>query len=91
MRAKIHIVESTDDYILIKDMYNLHAPSMTITNDAEAVVEHLFEQQLVGPSTRIFYIDTDCRVDELLHKYSAFDGFKFGYDTLQDFYDNINN
>ncbi len=88
MRAKFTVVEITNKYILLEDQSSVYTPSMTITNDAEAVVDDLYEKRLISPSTRIFYIDTDGRVDELLHKYRAFDGFQFGYDTLQDFYDN---
>ena len=88
MRAKYTLVEANDKYVLIEDCSSDQYPSMSITNDAESVVEDLFEKHLVGQTTRIFYIDTDGRVDELLHAYRRFDGFQFGYDTLQDFYDN---
>jgi hypothetical protein len=87
MRATFTVVENTKKYILLKDEA-ITTGTMSITNDAEDVVDFLFENNLIGPSTRIFYIDTDDRVDELLHAYGKFDGFKFGYDSLQDFYDN---
>ena len=87
MRANFTVVEITDKYILIQDNCSNANPSMTITNDAEDVVEDLFEKNLIGPFSLIFYIDTDGRVDELLHEYRRFIGFRSGYDTLQDFYD----
>lgn len=47
--------------------------SMSITNDAEAVVEHVLSQG--SPDVRIFYKDTDGQWDELVHDGKAFTAF----------------
>jgi len=89
VKANFKLEESNDKYVLIRDLCSDSNPGMTLTNDAESVVEYLFDKNLLGNQTRLFYIDTNGRVDELLHLYRKFDGFKFGYESEQDFYDNF--
>ena len=89
MKANFKIEESNNTYVLIRDLCSEQNPSMSITNDAESVVDFLWHKNLLGKQTRIFYIDTEGRVDELLHHYRKFDGFKFGYISEQDFYDDF--
>lgn len=74
-RAQYKLVSVTDDLVLIED---LNGP-VSITNDAEAVVQEVIEW--VGGFTedgrpyRIHYIDTMGNTDELLHDRGKFTGF----------------
>lgn len=58
--------------ILVIDQYDDSSPTMSVTNDAEAVVAHV-----VGHygDHRIAYRDTDGRWDELRHQAGVFRGF----------------
>lgn len=58
--------------VWIVDDYNDHQPTMSVTNDAEAVCAELHAQ---WPNHRIIYRDTEGKWDELLHKAGAFTGF----------------
>lgn len=51
-----------------------HDGSVSITNDAEAVVAHVLPQ-LKAQSDRILYKDTDGNWDELKHNGQEFTGF----------------
>lgn len=84
LKSKFTIVENTDKYILINDDCELYQ-SMSVTNDAENVVEFLYKNGLLKNNKRIFYIDTMERVDELLHTLDYFDGFKAGFDSMSEF------
>lgn len=87
MNARIKVIGSTDKLILIRDESRTYN-SISITNDAEAVVEHLHSHSLSVGKT-IFYIDTYDRVDILKHDNNGeFTGFKCGYDTIDEFYEN---
>lgn len=83
--SKFDILGYGKNYVLIQDKCdddNYYA--MSVTNDAENVVRYLMNIfELKGK--RIFYIDTDGRVDELEHDGEKFTGFKFGYDNLNIF------
>ena len=51
---------------------------LTVTNDAENVVRELAVQGLLPAGRRLFYYDSDGRLDELLVKDGAFVGFAPG-------------
>jgi hypothetical protein len=51
---------------------------LTITNDAEWVVEQLVREGQLPPGRRLFYIDSDGQKDELLVKDGRFAGFAPG-------------
>lgn len=53
-----------------------HDAGMSITNDAENVIEWLFEQNLLREDEHVVYRDTDGVWDELLHKDGKFIGFR---------------
>jgi hypothetical protein len=82
-KAKFKVIEQTDEYILIKDECIKHE-CMSITNDAEAVVEYLLKNYSVR-NKKIYYIDTAEQVDELEHNNEKFIGFKPGYEDIHIF------
>jgi len=63
-------------FVLIKD----NGIGMSITNNAERVVEELLNRNDAYNITnkRLFYIDTDNQCDELIHDNTEFTGFAFG-------------
>lgn len=69
-RAQYDIVKETTDTVFIEDVGHTH--TMSVTNDAEAVVYNLFNQ---FGNKRIIYKDSDGRWDELLHNEGQFTGF----------------
>jgi hypothetical protein len=59
--------------ILIYDEYRDDAPTMTVTNDAEAVVA---EAVAMHGNYPIAYLNTDGRWDQLHHDNGKFQGFR---------------
>ncbi len=76
MRCNFIIVESTPDKILLRDIgpWNQY---ITITNDAEAVVERFFPE-LKG--RQLLYYDSDGKLGELLIEA---DGTFYGYGEIK--------
>lgn len=72
-KAAFSIIDIEPHWITISD--KIGAGKMSITNDAEAVVEHLLRRH---PGKRIFYYDSDGYLDELAHDGVRFTGFKAG-------------
>ena len=74
MRANWVTIDSTDEYVLIRDVgpWDVH---MSVTNDAEAVVKALVATGHLG-TRKLFYIDSDGRTDRLLVENGEFAGFK---------------
>lgn len=84
IKSSFNILEHTDNYVLISDNA-LIKETMSITNDAENVVEHL-HKQLNLKNKDLYYIDTDGRVDLLVHDNNGkFINFKAGYDSIDEF------
>jgi len=54
---------------------------MSVTNDAEGVVDYIAYHFDLS-QRRLFYIDTDGVIDELLVHNSAFAGFKAGHEGV---------
>lgn len=53
-------------FVLIKDNCN-DCGSMSVTNDAENVVRHLLDlDNCLKPEMRLFYFDSDGRLDEIV-------------------------
>lgn len=69
MRAASYRVIQSSPTIMIED---LDGP-LSVTNDAEAVVEKLLERY---GDKRIFYYDTQGELSELTHDGERFTGFK---------------
>jgi len=75
--ANYVIVAVGPDRIVIRDVGPWHE-YMTVTNDAENVVRELTVQDLLPAGRRLFYYDSDGRLDEILVKDGTFVGFAPG-------------
>jgi hypothetical protein len=74
MRARYVVVRNTEnDPLVIRDV---GVECMSITNDAEAVVEDLWGMGMLPPGRRVFYYDSNGDLDELLIEDGRFAGFK---------------
>lgn len=80
-RAAYDIVQVREDVIVIRDLHCEARPTMSITNDAEAVVSELARR---FPGRRIMYYDTEGRLDELCHDGGVFTGFAPGPERQHD-------
>lgn len=70
-KAAYH-VRVVPDANLVYDDYDDSSPTMSVTNDAEAVVAEVVRMH---GDRRIAYLDTDGRWDELRHERGVFKGF----------------
>ena len=77
MRFAYDIIREEPDAIWIEDLSN-SVGCMSITNAAEYVIEDLIGKGLLFPGKRVYYTDTDGRIDELCHNGVAFTGFAPG-------------
>ena len=76
--AEFVAVAVEDDYIVVKDVGHLTG-CKSVTNDAEAVVELIIKDFGDDFNNRkIYYIDSDEQLDELVHDGEKFTGFHFG-------------
>lgn len=77
-RARYVVVpnESDRECLVIADVG--HINGVSITNDAEWVVEHLFKEGLLHEGRRLFYYDSDGRKDEIVVRNGKFSGFAPG-------------
>jgi hypothetical protein len=66
--------DSPSEPLIIRDTG--HMSGCSVTNDAEAVVQHLHEQGLLNNGRRLLYFDSDDELSELLHDGPVFKGFK---------------
>jgi hypothetical protein len=73
------IVEETDEHIIIRDLCGQpgYESWMSVTNGAENVVRHLIKEHHCA-GKRIYYYDTDGRLDQLKHNGRAFTDFGDG-------------
>jgi hypothetical protein len=72
-------MEETADYIYIRDVGGNYR---SVTNDAEKVIEKLTTENNLG-NRRVFYMDTEGQIDELVHKGNRFTGFKHGHERFE--------
>lgn len=72
VRASFEVIRVTDSAVYLEDMDG----PVSITNDAEAVSQYVFEKH---GDVRIFYIDTQKARDELVHTKGRFNTFKCGW------------
>ena len=70
VKADVEVVVHTADRVFIKD---LNLGNMSITNDAENVVETVLRWH---PGKRIIYQDSEGQWDELCHENGEFSGFR---------------
>lgn len=82
MKTQIRVKFNQDGIVLIEDACTDGYAS--VTNNAEAIVKYAVA--ISSPSARIFYIDSDGRIDELLHENKVFVGFgKNGFQSIESF------
>ena len=74
MKANWTTVEIAGDYMLIRDVGPWDSHS-TITNDAEEVIRAVVATNLLG-DRKLFYVDSDGRIDRLMIENGEFAGFK---------------
>lgn len=82
MKASYDVEYVNEELILLKDLCEL-TRGMSITNDAESVVQNVYDSY---GNKVIFYIDTENRVDMLLHESGVFKNFNPGFTNVEDFY-----
>ena len=86
MKANFSLIHNSLSFVLIKDNCN-KTKTMSVTNDAEAVVKFLKEKSILIGNTRLFSICTDNSVDELIHDGNGnFLTFKYAADNEEQFY-----
>jgi hypothetical protein len=75
--ANFEIVSAEDGNLTIRDLgpWSKHP---TVTNDAEAVVKRLVRHGILKAGMRLFYYDSEGRLDEILHDGEKFTGFAPG-------------
>lgn len=76
-RANFKILRQTAEFILIQDVGPWDRYP-TVTNDAEDVVARLTTGGKLRTGCRLFYGDSQGRIDEILHKDGRFLGFAAG-------------
>lgn len=81
MHAEFQVLEQERGYILIRDTG--HRASRSVTNDAEYVMEQLYLNYGISDKTRIFYEDSEGRIDEMLHSGKVFRNFKAGHEGVE--------
>jgi len=87
LSANFSLINKTPNWILIEDNTNI-SQSISVTNDAENVVEFLYHEGLLPSNVILFYIDTIGSVDILEHDGKGnFTSFKSGFRTLLDFWE----
>lgn len=75
-RARYNIVQSGGRSVVIRDVGGPR--TISVTNDAEAVVAELWERGVLKEGLRLYYYDSDGRLDELCHSGGVFTGFAPG-------------
>jgi hypothetical protein len=70
-------VREAEDHIIIRDLANEDSSWKSVTNGAEEVVAALIREEGCA-NKRIYYYDTEGRLDELAHDGQSFTGFKPG-------------
>ncbi len=69
--------------VWIVDDFQEGSPSLSVTNDAEAVCKAVHAKY---PNHRIIYCDTDGKWDELLHNAGVFKGYAPARDLIPPFH-----
>jgi len=64
-------------FIFIRDIG--HMTGRSVTNDAEYVIGRLYFEFALDDETRIFYEDSEGKIDEILHAGNKPKGFKAGH------------
>ena len=80
LRSKFAIQQETPEYVYIIDTGIIHK---SVTNDADAVLAHLSENNNLG-NRRLIYRDGHGRIDEIVHENGTFKGFALGHVGIND-------
>lgn len=84
LRSSFEVDMIEPNFVLISDNTNEEG-TVSITNDAENVIKWLNGQRILK-GKRLFYIDTEGRVDELIHDgVGNFIDFRSGFNTIEEF------
>lgn len=75
MKSTFNAIQITKDIIHVEDLCD--GSCMSVTNDAEAVIDYL-HKQFDLTNKKVQYQDTDGQIDKLLHENGKFTGFASG-------------
>lgn len=64
--CNFEIIKNTTEYLLIKDV-GPYDQYMSVTNDVENLIEHLYNSDVLCDKQSLLYIDSSNRVDEIVH------------------------
>jgi hypothetical protein len=88
MKIGFELTKAVPGMTYVRDI-SPYAPELkSLTNGAETLVAYLTTAGQINNGTRLFYKDTDGRVDEMQHIDGKFTGFHPGYRSETDFYSN---
>jgi hypothetical protein len=76
LHATCTVLNKETSFICIKDTG--HKNRMSVTNDVEYILSDLSRQFNID-NLRIFYVDSDRQIDEIIHKGKNFISFKAGH------------
>ncbi len=77
LRCRYRFVKINSREVVIRDI-GPWSEFMTITNDVEALVEHMYEVHQLFRNQRLFYYDSEDQLDEIIHKQNEFVRFAPG-------------
>ena len=78
MHAEITVLKyEPREYIYVHDIG--HNRVRSVTNDAEYIVSYLFDKYGITDKTRIFYKDSQGKIDEIRHAGRKLIGFLAGH------------
>jgi len=80
--AEFSIQNDAPGYVFIIDTGHNHG-KRTVTNDAEYVVSELYDLVENFTAKRLFYLDSDGRIDEIIHSGNRFVTFKAGHEGVE--------
>jgi hypothetical protein len=80
LHATYVVLNKETSFICIKDTG--HKNRMSVTNDVEYVLSDLSRQFNID-HRRIFYVDSDGQIDEIIHKGKNFISFKAGHKGIE--------
>ena len=82
MRAKTRLLKhERGKYIYVRDTGCFSGRG--VTNDAEYIVGQLYFEYGITDETRVFYMDSEGGIDEILHDGRKFRGFKAGHEGVE--------
>jgi len=79
--AEYDVIRDTAEYVFILDVGG-NAGKRTVTNDADFIIQDLSDFIDNFQNKRVFYTDTDGRIDEMLHNGNHFTTFKAGHEGV---------